>query len=293
MLIYFKGGWDQLRWLDLAAYKAHMDTTRFKDERIRGRAMNLASRLSNTLSSLFGKMANEDGQSFQTWGEDEETWKDREYHYRAFFEHALKMKCNSVVTDETYSFHFSLIPGRAVPDEKMPANAWLCIVFQVYRTLPSEDDKTSALVQTRNFLDSDSSDMPRLYRKVVYLTREASHFNSQRTNGGTKSHVSNQDGIVNELHHQHDVSRDSIPARELSGNKASQGSGCVNRKHSQQQADGRHTTGVAKEARQLPVADGNLFRGEQPTQTIMIVCKTCGRPYQSMYTMAPQGNSMA
>ncbi|PQE09123.1 hypothetical protein CJF31_00010546 [Rutstroemia sp. NJR-2017a BVV2] len=289
-IVLKSGGWDQLRWLDLAAYKARMNTTRFRDEQVTEKATNLASRLSNTLSPLFTKTANEDGQSFHTWGEDEETWKDREYHYRALFAHALKLKCHSVLTDETYSFTFTLIPSRAIPDEAMPPNAWLCMFFQVYRTLPSEDDKKSALVQTRNFLDSDSPDMPRLHRKVVYLTREASHFNSQRMNGGRNNCVFNQDGTVDELHHQHDMSRDSIPARGLSGTKASQESGYIHRKHFQQLVDERQKSGVAKEARQLVVADSSLSRGEQPPRTIMIVCKTCGKTYQRMSTMAPQGN---
>ncbi|PQE07338.1 hypothetical protein CJF32_00005237 [Rutstroemia sp. NJR-2017a WRK4] len=292
-IVLKSGGWDQLRWLDLAAYKARMNTIWFRDEQIRGKAMNLASRLSNTLSSLFTKTTNEDGQSFHTWGEDEETWKDREYHYRALFENALSLKCHSVLTDETYSFTFTLVPDRVIPGEAIPPNAWLCIVFQIYRTLPSEDNKISALVQTKNFLDSDSTDMPRLYRKTVYLTREAFHFNSQRTNGGRKNCVSNQNGIVDEPHHQHDMSGDSISARELSGTKASQESGHMNRKHFQQPVAERHKTDAAKQVRQLAVADGSLAPREQPPRTIMIVCSKCGGTYQNMSTMAPPGNSMA
>jgi hypothetical protein len=288
----FKGGWDQLRWLDLTAYKTRMETKRFRDEQVRDKAMNLASRLSNTLSPLFSKIASEDGQSFHTWGEDEETWKDRQYHYRALFEHALKLKCNSVLTDETYSFTFSLIPGRAIPNVAMPPNAWLCISFQIYKSLPSEDDKISALVQTRNFLDLDPPNMPHLYRKVVYLTRQGSHFNSQEARGRGKNHVSNNDGRVNEPPNQYDVSRDSISARELSGTTALQEPGSIHRKHPKQPTSERRRSDVAKEAPQPTIAASIQSHGEQLLQMIMIVCNKCGKSYQSMPNMTPQGKGM-
>jgi hypothetical protein len=287
-----KGGWDQLRWLDLTAYKTRMKTKRFRDEQVREKAMILASRLSNILSPLFSKTASEDGQSFHTWDEDEETWKDRQYHYRALFEHALRMKCSSVLTDETYSFTFSLIPGRTIPNEATPPNAWLCISFQVYKSLPSEDDRISALVQTRNFLDLDPNNSPRLYGKVFYLTREESHFNSQRVRGSDKNHVSNDDGIVNNPPRQYNVSRGSISARELSGTTALREPGSIHRNHPKQPASERHGSDVAKATFQPTIAASSQSHGEQPPQMIMIVCNKCGKGYPSMSAMTPQGNGM-
>ncbi|KAM3066624.1 hypothetical protein ACMFMG_002338 [Clarireedia jacksonii] len=276
-IVLKSGGWDQLRWLDLAVYKARMETALFKNEHIRGKAVKLASRLSHALSIMFSEMANKNGFQFHTWGEDEETWQDRQYHYQKLFEHALQLKCDSILTDETYRFSFAVVPGREISDVVPPPNSWLRISIQIYKAMPSEGGKKHALVQTRNFLDSDPQNQLRLYQKDVYLTRYGSHLNSQKAREHSEHQVSNLDEMANvhnpggpmdKHNYQDGITSNLITTQELSGTSVLRKSNSMSRNPPQQPADERHRSDVRKKAQQLAIADSSQAHGDQSPETL-------------------------
>ncbi|CAD6443739.1 b04f0f84-d757-4464-9571-82ab1f03401a [Sclerotinia trifoliorum] len=102
------GGWVELRLFDVGAFKEHMKQPYFKDL-LKRTTKQLSCRLSRTLSPLFGKGLENLGHdfSFHTWGEESESWKERQYHFERLSGTALELKSGSVITDDNYTFEFS------------------------------------------------------------------------------------------------------------------------------------------------------------------------------------------
>lgn len=101
-LIRYLGDCAALRNLDLAAHYDLINTPRFQ-KLLNEEAENLAASLSKTLSPFFPRDAEEsDNNLFETWCEDELTWKERREHMVDMFNGSLTMKSNSLLTPERY-----------------------------------------------------------------------------------------------------------------------------------------------------------------------------------------------
>ncbi|KAI9640158.1 hypothetical protein NHQ30_011395 [Ciborinia camelliae] len=180
-ITFDKGGWCELRCLDFGAFKNHMKQPHFNDILDRT-SKQLACRLSRTLSFLFSKKLVKESHdySFHTWGEDFNFWNERKCHSEKLFCTALKLKSNSVITDATYTFEFSsnkISIKKPFDESGIPEGYWLGLSIRAYKSelSVSQDEKESALVQTRNFSPSVPEDWFCDYRKDVYFGVDESH----------------------------------------------------------------------------------------------------------------------
>ncbi|TGO72094.1 hypothetical protein BELL_0493g00010, partial [Botrytis elliptica] len=180
-IAFNQGGWDELRCYDFGAFKEHMKKSYFKEELIRT-AKQLSCRLSRTLSLIFGKSLEDmvENVSFHTWGEDLESWKERQYHFEKLFRIALELKSDSIITDDTYTFEFLLNETHAnkpFDESEAPEGFWLRFSIGAYKSksLVTQDERVGALVQTRNFLSSVTDDWICDYRKDLYLSINRAH----------------------------------------------------------------------------------------------------------------------
>lgn len=201
----------------------------FKDL-LKRTAKQLSCRLSRTLSPLFGKSLQNPGNdfSFHTWGEDLESWKERQYHFERLFRTALELKSDSVSTDDNYTFEFSsnqVYANKPLNEPDVPEGSWLRLSICAYKSKPlnSESEKESALVQTRNFLPSVTEGCFCDYRKNVYLgvspsqkTQRMLQPNRDLLNISATSGTDNEDSERNILHpgrtHISETTHNSRPA---------------------------------------------------------------------------------
>ncbi|KAJ8069519.1 hypothetical protein OCU04_003170 [Sclerotinia nivalis] len=166
--------------------------------------------------------------SFHTWGEDTESWKERRYHFERLFRTALKLKSDSVITDDNYTFEFlsnQAYANKSFDEPDVPEGSWLRLSICAYKSKPliSQSEKESALVQTRNFLPSVTEDCICDYRKNVYLGVSPSQ-NTQRmlqpnrdvVNISATSDNDNEDSEQDILHpaesHVSEIAHNSRPA---------------------------------------------------------------------------------
>ncbi|KAF7943589.1 uncharacterized protein EAE97_005660 [Botrytis byssoidea] len=161
-IAFNQGGWDELRCYDFGA--------------------QLSCRLSRTLSLIFGKSLEEvvENSSLHTWGEDFESWKERQYHFEKLFRIALELKSDSIITDDTYTFEFLLNEAHAnkpIGESEAPEGFWLRFSIGAYKSKPlvTQDKRVGALVQTRNFLSSVTDGWICNYRKDLYLSINREH----------------------------------------------------------------------------------------------------------------------
>ncbi|QSZ36919.1 hypothetical protein DSL72_009009 [Monilinia vaccinii-corymbosi] len=200
----FPRGWDELRCLDFGAFENHMKRPYFV-ELLDRTARQLACRLSRILSILFNtSLATvEHDYSFHIWGEDSDSSDERQYHYEKLFRTALQLKADSVITDDTYTFEFSLSQkyiNSAIAEPDSPEGSWSRLSICAYGSRPpvSQYEKESALVQTRNFLPSVTEqwfcDLQRnLYLvEQSYKTRVLMQSNRDPINAATRSDSINQ-----------------------------------------------------------------------------------------------------
>lgn len=91
-----------LRSLDRAAHYDLINTPCFQ-KLLSEEAENLASFLSKILSPFFSRDGEEsENNLFETWSEDELTWKERRERMVGMFKKSLTMKSNSLLTPEIY-----------------------------------------------------------------------------------------------------------------------------------------------------------------------------------------------
>lgn len=95
--------------------------TRFRTHIIPRKAEKLAKKLSRTLAPFFPSSAPDSAQAaFETWGQDEETWKNRKLRLVDIFETSLKLKADSLLNFERYEMVF-VSPGTSFDSSTMDA----------------------------------------------------------------------------------------------------------------------------------------------------------------------------
>ena len=166
--------------MDLAAHQELIDSIGFKETIIQKKAGDLANRLSKALAPFFVKSSAESGNVvFHTWGEEDETWRDRRFRFITIFSAALSLKAKTVLTNRSYEF--SVHPpgtfchgGDAESHGVDIEESWLHASIYVYQSGPSNlQDASSAVIYTSNFATSRNEGERRgaLYRKDIIMAK--------------------------------------------------------------------------------------------------------------------------
>lgn len=161
--------------LDFGAFKEHLERPYFRDF-LNRTVKQLACRLSRILGMLFSGSPDTIGHdySFHAWNEASDSSNERRYHYEKLFRNALELKSDSVITDDTYTFEFSLNQNythNAVDELGFQEGTWLRLSICSYKSKASasQSEKESALVRTKNFSSAFMGQSLCNYQRRVYL----------------------------------------------------------------------------------------------------------------------------
>ncbi|TGO50962.1 hypothetical protein BCON_0172g00190 [Botryotinia convoluta] len=91
-----------------------------------------------------------------------------------------KLKSDSIITDDTYTFEFLLnetYANKPFDESEVPEGFWLQFSIGAYKSKSwvTQDERVGALVQTRNFLSSVNDDWICDYQKNLYLSINRAH----------------------------------------------------------------------------------------------------------------------
>jgi hypothetical protein len=163
-----------LRNLDLAAFEAKLGTPEFLTSLLPRQAQKLAARLFQTLAPFFTRNPQHLDElsyiSFADWGDDIETWKERQEVLVKVFTEALTTKANSCLNIEDYemvmyapgtkfdakTMEAEMMDGTADISEHDGRVVHICIqaaVF-VYARSPVQNDASvpNSIIPSRNFV---------------------------------------------------------------------------------------------------------------------------------------------
>jgi hypothetical protein len=131
-----------------------MHNISYNSVQIPRKAALLAVQLSKTLAPLFTPDSQQSSSvEFDTWGEDEDAWKDRQGSFTRIFEIGLRLKTATVSTDMRYSFVIHN-PGTSLKTRvEQPTSIWKLASIHMYMLDEKEqgDPIAEAVIQPRNF----------------------------------------------------------------------------------------------------------------------------------------------
>jgi len=170
-------GWRNLHNLDLTAHHSLIESKQFQENEIPKRAGALAARLSKALATLFPQSSNDAGNAmFEAWGEPHDVSENRRFRLLGIFEKALKLKAETVTTDQQYEF-IVFPPGTSHGENSTTSissrqeaasnshcqespSAWLHASIHAYPAVSStpRDKMADAVVQSMNFITKSEAE---------------------------------------------------------------------------------------------------------------------------------------
>lgn len=150
-------GWNRLRNLEVAVYHSLTSSSHFENHSLPHKADELTDRI----APFFPTSANRQAQSISDiWGQDLEASENRRFCLKQIFETALKLKVQTVLTDEEYAFMLHKIGSVNEPSDEKDGSAGkivatfngnLKVILHASLHTYSGSDSDSALVNTTKF----------------------------------------------------------------------------------------------------------------------------------------------
>jgi hypothetical protein len=197
--------------LELAAYDSLIHDKHFQKTTIPQKAEDFVVRLSCALSTFFPVPVNAlRDPNFETWSQEKIVWEDRKFRMKEIFQEALKLKAETLLSDEVFDFIVHWPGGSESPHDlthhdtnnsqgeqlQIHGQEYFHTVasFHIYSPVISvpRDPMADALVRPRNFLDraiSTRTDKPLYTRTVRVQNSEFSNLDEEVNSVGGSATV--------------------------------------------------------------------------------------------------------